>query len=111
MPASIHVLAQPFQRFAGMMGHVGVFGVGQAVEVGPEQRQALGGDRLDRFVDALRVFTGQRLAEPLQRLPFAQAGQGARGGLAHVGVRSRGDLPARSAARRAAAAAPTSRDC
>ena len=81
-----HLLAQPLQGLAGVVGHVGVLGVGQAVEVGPEQGQALGGDHLDRLVDALGVLAGQRLAEPLQRLPFAQAGQGGAGGLADVGV-------------------------
>lgn len=32
----IHVLAETFQRFAGVVGHVGILGVGEAVEVGPE---------------------------------------------------------------------------
>ncbi len=88
--AVLHVLAQPFQGLAGVVGHVAVLGVGEAVEVRPEQRQALDGDGLDRLVDALRVLAGQRLAEPLQRLALAQAGQGRAGRLAdlRVGVAS-----------------------
>ncbi len=37
-------------------------------------------------MNAVRILAGQRLAEPLQRLPFAESGQGGPGGLAHFGI-------------------------
>src|SRR5438128_8643489 len=68
-----------------MMSDVGVFGVGEAVEVRPQQRQTLGGDSLDRLMNAVRIFARQRLSEPLQRLPLAKSSERSAGGLAHIG--------------------------
>jgi len=69
-----------------MVGHVGILGVGEPVEIGPQERQILNRDGLDGVVDALRIFAGQRLPEPRQRLPFAQARQGGAGGLADIRI-------------------------
>ena len=70
-----HVLEELFDRLAGVVGDVEVLGVRQPVEVGPQERQPLRGHELDALVDAARVLAGERLAEPLQRLPFAQPGE------------------------------------
>src|SRR5439155_17750999 len=55
-PMPIHLLGQPLQCFAGVEGDVGIVGVGEAVEVGPQQRQAFGGHDLDAFVNGAAVF-------------------------------------------------------
>src|SRR4051794_5792658 len=73
--APVEFLAQSFQGLARVVGDVGVLGVGEAVEVRPQQGQALQGDELDRLVDALRVLAGERLAEPVQGLALAEPGQ------------------------------------
>src|SRR5687767_4708844 len=77
--APVEFLAQSLQGLAGVVGNVGVLGVGEAVEVGPQQRQALQGNKLDRLVDALRVLAGKCLSEPVQGLPFTQPRQGGAG--------------------------------
>ena len=42
-----HLFGQAFKCFPRMMGHVGIFRVRQAVEVGPQQGDAFGCDGLD----------------------------------------------------------------
>src|SRR5262249_62364889 len=70
--AAAQLLAEAFEGFARVVGDVEVLGVGKAVEVGPQQHDRLAGDDLNCLVDALRVLGGQRLAEPLERLPLPE---------------------------------------
>ena len=37
LAAPVHLLAQALQRLAGVMGHVGVVGFGEAVEIRPQR--------------------------------------------------------------------------
>jgi hypothetical protein len=83
---ALEILGQPLQRFTGVMGHVEVVGVGKAVEVRPEESDRFSGNDLNGFVDALRVLAAEPLAEPLKRLPFAEASEGGAGGLANLWV-------------------------
>src|SRR5579859_881920 len=69
------------------MSHVAVLSISEPVKIGPQKCQILHSDRLNRIVDALRVFAGEALAEPLECLTFAQAGEGGAGGLTYFGVR------------------------
>ena len=74
--ALVHAFAQPFQCFPTVAGDVGVFGIGQAVEVGPQEDKPFIGHHMQSFVNALRILAGQRLPEPLQCLSFTQSPQG-----------------------------------
>ena len=43
--APVHFLAETLQRFTGVLGNVGIVGVGEAVEVRPQESQTfLGGE-------------------------------------------------------------------
>ena len=79
--APIQIFAEALEGFAGMKRNVGVFGVGQAIEVGPEQHDGFIGHHLDRLVNPMPIVAGQSLAEPCQGLALAQPCQGSTGGL------------------------------
>jgi hypothetical protein len=68
------VFAEAFQGFAGVVGDVGVFGVGEVVEIGPEKSQAFAGNHLHRVVNPLRILARQGKAEAVQGLSLAEAG-------------------------------------
>src|SRR5262249_43404012 len=64
-----------------MKGNVGVFGVGQTVEVGPEHDDGLGGHDLNGRVDLVVVIASERLAEPGKGLALTQSCEGGAGRL------------------------------
>ena len=81
------VFAEAFEGFAGVVGDVGVFGVGEAVEIGPEKSQAFAGNHLHRVVNPLGVLTRQSKTEAVQGLALAEASKRRSGGLADIGAR------------------------
>ena len=81
------IFAEPFQRFPSAVGNVGVVGVGQIVEIRPEERDPLVGYDLNRLEGPLRLLAGEELPEPLQRLAFTEPGKRAPRGLAHLWMR------------------------
>src|SRR5262245_45618364 len=69
-----------------MVRRVGLLGVVPAVEIRPEQGQALGGNELNGFVQALRVLAREALAEPVECLPLTKTRQGGAGSVAHLNI-------------------------
>jgi hypothetical protein len=80
----IHFFGKTFEGFASMDGDLEVLRIGETIQIGPQQRQAFGGDNLDPFVNGARIFGGKGLAEPLQRVAFTKPGQGGAGGMTHL---------------------------
>src|SRR5712692_762499 len=87
----MHVFIQLFEGLAGVVRNVRFGDLGEVVEVGPKEIDPLNCDDLDRLMDAVRIFTVEGLPEPLEGLPFTQAGQSGAGYLTHFWI----DVPAR----------------